>query len=125
MKITATIIRILMGLLFLFASISVLFNLIEQPELSGNAKVFMDGMIATGYLMPLVKITELVCGLAFVTGFFVPLASVVIAPVIVNIFLYHVYVDTAGLPIAALLVLANIFVAYAHKDKFQPLLSAK
>ena len=81
--------------------------------------------MATGYLMPLVKITELVCGLAFVTGFFVPLACVVIAPIIVNIFLYHLYVDTSGLGVSLFLVLANSFVAYFHWDKFKPLLAAK
>jgi uncharacterized membrane protein YphA (DoxX/SURF4 family) len=114
-----------MGLLFLFASISVLFNLIPQPELTGRMKVFMEGVNASGYLLTLIKVTELVCGLAFVTGYFVPLATVVIAPVIVNIFLYHVFVDTTGLPVAVFLVLANSFLAYAYREKYKPLLAVK
>jgi putative oxidoreductase len=125
MKIAVIIVRTLMGLLFLFASIVVLFNLVPQPELTGNVKVFMDGVKATGYLMPLIKITELVCGIAFVTGYFVPLASVVIAPIIVNIFFFHTFVDTSGLPVSIFLVAANLFLAYAHRDKFKPLLTAK
>ena len=125
MKIAVIIVRVLMGLLFLFASISVLFNLIPQPELIGNTKTFMDGINATGYLMKLIKITELVCGIAFVSGYFVPLATVVIAPIIVNIFFFHAFVDSSGLPIAIFLVLANIFLAYANWDKFKPLLEAK
>ena len=125
MKIAIIIVRVLMGLLFLFASISVLFNLIPQPELTGKVKVFMEGVNATGYLMTLIKITELLCGIAFVSGYFVPLATVVIAPVIVNIFFFHTFVDTSGLPVAVFLVLANIFIAYAYRDKFKPLLEAK
>jgi putative oxidoreductase len=125
MKIAVIIVRILMGLLFLFASITVLFKLFPQPELAGNVKIFMDGVNATGYLMPLIKITELLCGIAFVSGRFVPLATVVIAPVIVNIFLFHAFVDTQGLPVAVFLVFANIFLAIANWDKFKPILGAK
>ena len=114
-----------MGLLFLFASIVVLFKLFPQPEQTGNVKIFMDGVNASGYLLPLIKITELLCGIAFVVGRFVPLATVVIAPIIVNIFFFHAFVDTAGLPVAVFLVSANIFLAFAYWDKFKPLLEAK
>jgi len=78
MKIATTIVRILMGLMFLFASIVVLFKLAPQPELKGSQKLFMDGIAATVYFMPLLKITELTCALAFLSGRFVPLATVVI-----------------------------------------------
>jgi len=125
MKIAIIIIRTLMGLLFLFGSITYLFDLIKPPELTGTTKAFMEGMLATGYMMTLVKLTELVCGLAFVTGLFVPLASVVIAPVIVNIFLFNLFVDTSGLPISIFLVLANSFLGYAHWNKFKPMMKIK
>lgn len=125
MKVTALIARMLMGLLFLFGSITYLFNLMPQPELSGNVKLFMDGMLATGYMMPLIKITELVCGLAFVTGFYVPLAAVVISPVIVNIFLFHLLVQPAGLGVGVALILANSLVAHRYWDRFKPILAAK
>ena len=88
-KIAVTIVRTLMGLLLLFVSISYLFNLMPQPELTGRVKKCMDGLIATSYFMPLLKVTELVCGLAFVSGRYVALATVVIAPIVVNIFMFH------------------------------------
>ncbi|MEP6903594.1 MAG: DoxX family protein [Actinomycetota bacterium] len=125
MKIAVIIVRVLMGLLFLFGSIVYFLKLYPQPELSGNTKIFMDGVNAAGYLMPLIKITELLCGIAFVAGRFVPLATVVIAPIIVNIFLFHAFVDLTGLPVGIFLVLANSFLAYANWDKFKPLLVAK
>ena len=125
MKVTVVVFRTLMGLLFLFASITFLFNLFPQPELTGNVKLFMEGMMATGYMLPLIKVTELVCGAAFVAGRFVALATVVIAPVIVNIFLFHLLVDTSGLPVAVFLVVANCIVAYGNREKYRPLLSAK
>jgi putative oxidoreductase len=125
MKVAIIIVRTLMGLLFLFASIVVLFNLVPQPEQTGNVKLFMDGMLATGYLLPLIKITELICGLAFVTGRYVALAAIVIAPIIINIFCFHLFVDRSGLAVATFLVFANLFVAYSNRDKYRPLFSAK
>ena len=125
MKIAVIIVRVLMGLLFLFASIVVLFKLVPQPELTGNVKVFMDGVNASVYLMPLIKITELLCGIAFVTGRFVPLATVVIAPVTINILFFHAFVDASGLPIAIFLLLGNLFLAYTNWEKYKPLLAAK
>ena len=59
------------------------------------------------------------------SGRYVPLATVVIAPVIINIIMYHAFVDTSGLPVAIFLVVANIFVAYYYRDHYKGLLSAK
>lgn len=125
MKIAMIIVRTLMGLLFLFASIVVLLNLFPKPELTGVAKTFNDGLESVGYFMPLLKITELICGSAFVVGRYVPLATVIIAPIIVNIFLFHALVDRSGLPVAIFLVLANSFVAYYYRQSYAGLLSAK
>ena len=125
MKIAVIIVRVLMGLLYLFASIVVLFKIAPQPELTGTTKTFMDGINASGYLLPLIKITELICGISFVTGYFVPLATIVIAPITLNILLFHIFVDTAGLPVAVFLLLENLFLAFANFEKNQLILVAK
>jgi len=125
MKIAATIVRFLLGFMFLFASVVVLFKLMKQPEPTGQVKVFMDGMIATGYLMTLIKVTELVCALAFISGYFVPLAAVVIFPNIVNIFLFHLFMEPSGLPIAILLLAGDLFLAYYYRERYLPMLKAK
>ena len=122
MKIAMIIVRTLMGLLFLFASIVVLFNLFEKPPMYGVTKSFNDGLESVGYFFPVLKITELLCGIAFITGWFVPLATVVIAPIIINILLFHTFVDRSGLPVAIFLVLANVFVAYYYRDRYAGLL---
>lgn len=125
MKIAYIIVRVLMGLLFLFGSIVYFLNLFPPPELTGNIKEFTEGLTAAGYFMPLLKFTELVCGLALVAGRFVPLATVILAPIIINIFFVHLFLDRTGLPAAIFLVLANAFLAYYNRDKFKPLFEAK
>ncbi|MFN7958781.1 MAG: DoxX family membrane protein [Holophagaceae bacterium] len=124
MKIAVILVRTLMGLLFLFASITYLFKLITPPEPTGAMKTFSAGLEAARYLMPTVKVLELLCGLALVTGRFVPLATVLLAPIIVNILLVHAFMGPEGLPLAVFLVLANGFLAYHHRERFRPLFKA-
>ncbi len=122
MKIATIIVRSLMGLLFLFASITYLFKLITPPPLTGSMKTFNDGLQASVYLMPTVKVIELICGLAFLSGRFVPMATVLIAPIIVNILGVSAFLSREGLPVAIFLVLANAFLAYQYRERFAALL---
>lgn len=125
MKIAAIIIRILAGLMYLFSSVVFFFELIPPPEMSGNIKLFMDGMTASIYLLPIVKSIEFICAIAFISGFYVPLATVVIFPININILMVHVFLAPEGLPVAILLILANLFLAYYYRDRYKAMLKAK
>lgn len=125
MKIAMIIVRTLMGLMFLFASLAYFFKLVQQPELTGNMQLFMTGMDASGYLMTFVKLTELVCAIAFITGFFVPLATVVIFPVMLNIVFTHLFLAPEGLPMALILLAGNLFLAYYYRHLYVPFLRPK
>jgi len=125
MKIAVIIVRVLMGLLFIFGSVAFFLKLGGEPQLEGNMKTYFEGLVASVYFLPLLKITELICGIALVAGRFVPLALVILAPIIINILFVHIFLDRSGLPVAVFLVLANSFLAYANWDKYKPLLEAK
>lgn len=125
MKIAIIIVRTLVGLMFLFSSVVVLFNLVPHPELKGDVKVFMDGVVASVYLMPLIKITELVCSIALLTGRYVALALVVLFPIIVNIVFYHSFLGPVDLPVPIALLLGILFLAYTKRESYKPLFVAK
>ena len=125
MKIAVLIIRILMGLMFAFASIAFFFKLVDAPEQTGSVKIFNDGISASIYLMPTVKVFELLCAIAFLSRRFVPLATVVIFPITLNILLFHVFLEPSGLPVAVLLMLGNLFLAFYYRDKYKPMLASK
>lgn len=125
MKIAVIIVRVLLGLLFVFGSVAFFLKLGGEPQLEGNMKTFFEGLVASGYFLTLLKITELVCGIALIVGRFVPLALVILSPIIINILFVHIFLERSGLSVAIFLVLANIFLAYAYWDKFKPLLEAK
>jgi putative oxidoreductase len=125
MKIAVVIVRTLVGLMFLFSSIVVLFNLAPHPELKGGVKTFMEGIAASVYLLPLIKITELLCAIAFITGRFVALATVIIFPIIINIVFFHAFLGPSDLPTAIILFLGILFLAYANRKSYVPLFNAK
>ena len=127
MKIATIVFRILFGLFYAFSAVSYFLKLGEMPPLEGNAKLFMEGLAASGYLLTLAKITELVCGLALLVGLFAPLATVIIFPVTLNIFFIQLFTmhDTAGRVTGLIMLLVNLFLAYAYREKYKPMLTMK
>jgi putative oxidoreductase len=124
MKIAMYIVRTLMGLLFIFSSVTYLTGLIQPPPMEGPIKEFNEGLAASGYFMPLLKITELICGILLLSGRFVPLALVILAPIVVNIFFVHLTIAREGLPIAVIVVAMELFLAYYYRDAFAPLFTS-
>ncbi|WP_162128079.1 DoxX family protein [Flavobacterium phycosphaerae] len=119
MKITTIIIRVLIGLFLLFASISFFLKLTPETEATGNFKAFNTGLIASVYLMPLAKAVELLCGLSYVSGKYVTLANIVILPVTLNILLINYFMAPATLPIAIGLFLGNMFLIYRYWNNYK------
>ena len=124
MKIAVIIIRILVGLMFLFASVVVLFNLVPQPVLEGDVKLFNEGIAAAVYFVPLLKVIELICAIAFLSGRFIPLASVVIFPITVNILLFHAFL-TDNVVMAVVILALNLYLAWSYRDYYKPLFAPK
>jgi uncharacterized membrane protein YphA (DoxX/SURF4 family) len=118
--------RVLLGALFTFASIA---YFVSPPPADatppGDAGVFLAGLTAAGYLMPLVKITELVCGLLLLSNRFVALALVVLAPITINIFAVHAALMRDGLPVAIVVVALQLALAWQHRRAYAALFSAK
>ncbi|MGE5194517.1 MAG: DoxX family membrane protein [Deltaproteobacteria bacterium] len=90
MKIATHSARYLLGLVFLVFGLNGFFNFLTPPPMPPAAGEFIGALVKTGYLMTLVKLTEVVCGALLLSGFLVPLALVLLSPVIVNIALFHV-----------------------------------
>jgi len=56
---------------------------------------------------------------------FVPLALVILAPVLLNIFLVNATMFPAGLPMVIVLVALELYLAWVHRRAFAPLLTAR
>lgn len=126
MKIAVIIVRTLIGLMFLMASVTYFLNVAPPPEgLTGDTKTFFDGLAASKYILPVSKVVELLCGLMFISGKFVALAVVLIAPIVINILLINAIHLPSGLAIVIPLFIGILFLAYTEREKFAPLFEVK
>lgn len=120
MKIATIIVRVLLGAMMLFASISYFFNLMgEQPQPTGDLATLMAGFAASKYIFPVAKSIELLAGLMLVSGKFVRLGTIILLPISVNIFLIHTVVTGSDIPMAAAILVANMFLIYANWEAFK------
>ena len=119
MKIATIIVRVLIGLLLLFASVSFFLKLAPEQVATGNFKAFQIGLVASSYLIPLAKAVELLCGLSYLTGKYVSLANILILPITVNILFINYFMAPEGLPIAIPLFLGNLFLIYRYWENYK------
>ena len=116
--------RILLGLIFVVFSANYVLKFIPiQANEAGGA--FLGALGATGYMWPLIKIVEFVSGALLLAGAYVPLALVLLAPVVVNIVCYHVFLDTAGMPLTILILVLQVFLAWSYRDSFKGVLEMR
>ena len=109
MRTAALVVRILVGLGFLITGVNHFYKFMETPKPpSDAAKQFVTAMATTEY-MTVVKVLEVVGGLLLVSGFFVPLGTVLLLPVAVNIALYElVFAHQPGPGVVLTLLLAVV-----------------
>jgi len=86
---------------------------------------FVSALFATGYMIPLIKGTEVIAGLLLLGNRFVPLALALLAPVVVNILAYHLFLAPAGLIVPLALLAAELVLAWSYRDAFAPMLRAR
>ena len=118
--------RLLMGLAFLVFGLNGFFQFMPQPkDMPEGAAAFFGAMVKTGYLIPLLFGTQTLVGALLLLNRFVPLALALIAPVIVNIVAFHIFVARPGLPIACVIAALELFLAWSYRNAYGPMLAAK
>jgi len=118
------VLRYLMGIIFFVFGLNGFFHFIPQPPMEGGAAAFAGALFATGYMFPLLKATEVVAGVLLLGNRFVALALALLAPITINIFLFHT-VLTPPNPVAFFVLLANAYLAWSYRAAYRPMLAAK
>jgi putative oxidoreductase len=124
MKIAVLIARILLGLIFLFFGLNGFLNFLHAPIPPGPVGQFMTLLGPTIY-MHFVFLVQIVGGVLLLSGQFVPLALILLGPVIVNILLFHIALQPAGLPPGLLTVVLWFIVFYGVRRAFADVFAQK
>ncbi|USG66886.1 hypothetical protein NDK47_06195 [Brevibacillus ruminantium] len=108
--------RIFMGVIFLGAGFNgylVIFGFSPIFPTSPKAMEFLQG-----YLLIMVKTIELICGISLLINVFVPLSLVILAPIVVNILAFHLFVDPDLLPLGALVFVLEVLLIWIYRKQY-------
>ena len=121
MKITVLVSRILLGLIFFVFGLNGFLNFIPLPDVPETADLFLKGLGNAVYFFPLLKVAEILGGLALLMNRFVPLTLIILAPINLQIFLFHIFLAPGGLAMAMLMIVIHFLLAYHHRESYEEL----
>jgi len=121
-RIVTTASRLVLGLGFTVFGLNSFLHFMPLPAPPPGAGAFLGALGASGYVFPVLKATQVVTGLLLLGGLFVPLALTVLAPILVNIIGFHLFLEPSGLPIPLAMLAAEIYLAWAYRAAFAPML---
>ena len=120
MKVAIVTARILLGSIFVVFGLNGFLHFLPQPPMPEAAGAFFGALAATGYMLPLVFGAQLVGGGLVLAGM-IPLGVAILAPVIVNIVFFHLFLAPAGMGPAVVVTVLALFLGWAHRDAYAAL----
>jgi len=123
----AMIARILLGLGFTVFGLNGFLHFIPEPKtaMPENVAALMAGMMKSGYMFPLIFATQLLGGVLLLFNLFVPLALVLLLPILVNIIAFHLFLQPAGIVPGAVFMVLELYLAWVYRKAYLPMLVAR
>ncbi|MEY2558045.1 MAG: putative oxidoreductase [Verrucomicrobiota bacterium] len=118
MKYVIIIARVLLGLVFAVFGSNAFLHFLPMPPMQGLPAAFLGALVTSGYIYP-IAVLQVLGGLLLLIGSrCTPLGLTLLGPVIVNIVLYHIFLDRSGLLMAAVISLLALFLLWVYRFKF-------
>ena len=118
-RIIALVLRVLLGLLFVVFGLNGFLNFMPLPPHEGEAGAFLGALAATGYMFPMIKGTEVVAGALILSGRGLPLGLLLLAPVLVNILAFHLFLTPGESGLSVVLVAIALSLAWIHRSAWR------
>ena len=125
MKTTNLIARGLLGLLFTVFGLNGFLHFMPSGAMPAGPADQVVGALVQSHFMAVVSALQVVSGILLLLNRYVPLALTLLAPVIVNIFLFHALMAPSGLPMAIIVGALWILAAYNVRSVFAGLLQQR
>lgn len=107
--------RLMLGAIFLTTGLNGFFNFLPMSPMPDRAMDFLSNLGASGYFFPFLKTLETTCGLLLLNGAFVPLALVVLAPIVSNILMFHFFLAPGGLLLPLIIAVLMVYLSFFAK----------
>lgn len=115
------IVRIALAVLLIIFGANKFLHFIPMPPMVGPAGDFMNSLGATGYIFPVVGILEVFVGVMLLLRKWVPFVLIVLAPISINIVLFHVFLNIPGVGAALLVAVLNATLIYKNWRSYKAL----
>jgi uncharacterized membrane protein YphA (DoxX/SURF4 family) len=124
MRIMVIIARVLLGLVFFVFGLNGFLHFMPNPPPTPAAGEFFGALIKTGYMFFLIFGTQVLGGAMLLLGIAVPFALTILAPVVINIVFFHIFLSPGLLPMALVVAAFELFLAWYYRAAFGPLFSS-
>jgi len=121
MRIVVIVARILLGLMFFVFGLNGLHPFMPNPPPTPPAAAFFGALAGTHYMFALIFGTQVIGGALLLFGLAVPFALLILAPVIVNIVFFHIFLSPDLLPLALVVAALEVLLAWHYREAFAPL----
>lgn len=118
MKIATLISRILLGLMFVVFGLNGFLHFIPQPPMPPGLALQYLSVLSASHYMDVVFAIQLLAGILLLANRFVPIALVLLGPVLVNILMFHALMAPAGLPPGLVALALYLVVFYRFRAAF-------
>lgn len=116
--------RIVLGLVFFVFGLNGFLQFLPMPPLPDAAGAYLGALVGA-QVLPLVKAIEVVAGLMLLASRFVPLALTLLAPIVINIVLFHGVLAPEGMAMPLVILALELYLAWAYRDSFRGVLQAR
>ena len=120
-NVAAHIARVILGFIFLVFGLNSFLHFITTPPPTGAAGEFVYGLVKAQYFLPFMAFVQVVCGILLLSGTLIPLALLLLFPISINIFFFHLALAPSGLGMAVLIMAANILLAVYYWPVYKPI----
>ncbi len=119
--------RILLGLIFFVFGLNGFLHFIPQPKkpMPEGAVAFAGALMKSGYMFPMVAGTQFLVGVLLLLNRFVPLALALLAPVVVNIVAFHLFLAPSGMGLALVVLALELYLAWAYRGSYRSMLNPR
>ncbi len=122
MKVIVLVTRILLGSIFLAYGLDGFLHFMPSHQASARASAFVSALIDSGFIWQLIKGTQVLAGVLLLTDWYVPLALVLLVPIVTIIFCMQLFLDPAGLPVGSSIAILELALAWFYRDYFKSVL---
>ena len=118
------VVRVLLGFVFVVFGLNGILHFLPMPPMPPSDATTFATIMAAHKWMTVVSLLQVIGGLLLLVGRYVPLGLTILAPILVNILLYHFTLEPKGVAIGLVCTALELFLLFAYRLSFRGLFDA-